>query len=63
MDTERLLTVKQFADFLGCGVTKVWTKSKSGELPAPIKICGQTRWLESEIHAWLAQKAAERTAR
>jgi predicted DNA-binding transcriptional regulator AlpA len=34
-------------------------RSGDGEFPLPIKVGGATRWISSEIHAWLAARIAE----
>lgn len=56
--TRQLLTVKQVAETLSCGVSTVWRLVRSGDLPQPIKIGGSTRWRRADIEALTAREAA-----
>ena len=50
MDKE-LLTSSDLRGILQISEATVWRKVKSGALPAPIKVCGLTRWRRAEIAA------------
>lgn len=54
-----LISDHQVALKLGCGRATVWRYVSKGLLPKPIKIGSMTRWLVSEIDAFIA-RAAER---
>lgn len=43
------------------GLTDKWfyTLIKAGEFPKPIKLGRSSRWLESEVEAWLQQRIAQ----
>lgn len=45
------LTVKDVAAHLTIGVATVWRQVKAGNLPAPVRIGGATRWRRAEIEA------------
>lgn len=47
----RLLTIKDVAAALNCSRTTVWRKIKAGDIPAPLVICGLTRWKPEQIAA------------
>ena len=54
-----LITVKQVSVILGISIPSVWRNARTGNIPAPIKVGGATRWRASEIVAWIeAQEAA-----
>ena len=46
-----MMTVKDVADYFGCGVSTVWRWHQIGVLPKAVKIGGMTRWRRSEIEA------------
>jgi len=52
---KKLLSVKEVSVELGIGVTTVWCQVKKGNLPAPIKVGGSTRWRREEIEAVYTQ--------
>ena len=43
------------------GLTDKWFYKliKDGEFPTPIKLGRSSRWLESEVEAWLQQRIAQ----
>ena len=46
---------------IGKSDATIWRWEKAGEFPQRIQLGGNSvGWLESEIDAWIAQKAAER---
>lgn len=49
--TPQLLTIKDVATALNCSRTTIWRKVKSGDLPAPLSVCGLTRWKPEQIAA------------
>lgn len=60
--TDRLLSVKETAQTLGCSVATVWRRVADGTISKPVKIGGMTRWPESEITALIESVKAEREA-
>jgi len=51
---ERLMTVREVADFASLSVSRIWYLAREGIIPKPIKINGATRWLWSEILQFVA---------
>ena len=49
-ENDRLITVKEVAELLGCSVSTVWRRVKKGLLPPPIRMLGMTRWSLCEIN-------------
>jgi excisionase family DNA binding protein len=58
--TNNLLTVKEVAGILKLSVRKVWRLAAEGKLPAPVKIGRSSRWLASEVDAYLNTVISER---
>lgn len=61
VSTPRLLALPQVRSMLGIGKTKLYALVNTGKFPPPIKIGKSSRWLHSEIDAWLEQCVASRT--
>ncbi len=55
-----LITVKEVAQMLKCTPKHVYFMEKAGKFPAKVKIGGATRWVESEVKAWLENILAQR---
>ena len=53
-EMSKLLTVQDVAELLSIGVSSVWRKARSGDLPQPVKIGGSTRWRRADIEALFA---------
>lgn len=53
-----LLSVHTVADWLDLSVSSVWSMAAQGRLPKPIRLANAraTRWLASDIEAWLHQQ-------
>lgn len=49
--TREYLTVQDVAAHLTIGVSTIWRQVKKGNLPAPIRIGGSTRWKRSKLPA------------
>jgi len=47
----KLITMEDVAAALKCSRTTIWRKVKDGSLPAPVKVCGLTRWRAGDIAA------------
>lgn len=48
-----LLTVGEIAVKLGTSTRTVWRMASAGQIPAPVKIGGLTRWRRSDIQAMI----------
>ena len=60
---DRIVRPQAAAEQLGVGMTMLYDLASKGLLPRPLKINPKGRasgWLQSEIDAWLAVRAAER---
>jgi len=55
-----LVSAKELGALLGVSRCTVWTWHASGRIPLPVKIGGTTRWLRSEVVAWLEAGAPGR---
>ena len=51
--TNNLLSVKDVAGIFKLSVRKVWRLAADGKLPAPVKIGRSSRWLASDVEAYL----------
>lgn len=60
MEDFNLLTAKEVAEMLRCSTKHVYCMEKEGKFPARVKIGGSTRWVESEVKAWLESLLAQR---
>ncbi len=59
-ETKEFLTVREVATFLGSSVSSVWLWSRSGFLPAPIRVAPKTlRWRASQIMALFEMKGKD----
>jgi excisionase family DNA binding protein len=54
MEEKILLTDREAAKLLSIGKTTLWNNVKKGEVPAPIKIGGATRWRVADLLAFVA---------
>jgi len=57
---ERLITVDEVVRFTGLSVPTIYRHIRNGEFPKPIKLGRASRWVDSELVAWLEAKKAER---
>lgn len=55
---ERLLKLTEVKEQVGFGTTAIYQRVKAGTFPAPIKIGYASRWLESEVQAWIHKHVA-----
>ena len=53
-----LLPVKEVSALTGLGISTIWRGVARGRFPAPIKVCGSTRWRRSDIEALFTAGAA-----
>ncbi|MAA75910.1 MAG: AlpA family transcriptional regulator [Salinisphaeraceae bacterium] len=51
--TQKFLTVRDVAERYSLGVSTVWQKTGSGEIPSPVQLTARTtRWRLSDLVAW-----------
>lgn len=63
VEAPRLVDVRGVAAALDISVPTAWRWNKQGILPKPLKVGpNSTRWLWSEIEAWIGARASERRA-
>ena len=60
--SERLLDVNGVAAKLGLSKSLVWRLAGGVDFPKPVRIESATRWLDSELDAWIQARASERRA-
>ena len=60
-DSRALLRVDYVAEFLGISERYVWKLNSSGRLPRPVRLGGATRWVRSELVAWIDAGCLERS--
>lgn len=58
--TEKLLTAKAVGEMLSLSKRQIFRLNSSGKIPAPVRIGGSVRWVESEISAWFKAGAPDR---
>ena len=59
MADERLLSVQGVAEQVGLSKSEIYDRVAERTFPAPIKLAPKaTRWLQSEVQAWIAQQVA-----
>ena len=56
--SERLIRLPEVIVITGLSRTQVYEKVNTGELPAPIKDGRSSRWVLSEVQAYVANKIA-----
>lgn len=59
-NTDIYLRVREVSERFGVAVSTVWRWADQGILPKPIKIGGQTRWVEAEILEVIKRAKADR---
>ena len=54
----QLLRVSDVAQILNLGVSSVWRLARNGQLPAPIRVGGSTRWRRADIESLIGRPPA-----
>jgi prophage regulatory protein len=63
LTTDRLLKLSQVLDIAGLSKAMVYRLVREGKFPKPCKPGGiATRWVESEVRAWVARIKEARAA-
>lgn len=58
---DRVLRIGETTTKAGMSRSSLYEAVKAGTFPAPLKLSKRSSgWLESEVNAWLAQRASER---
>jgi predicted DNA-binding transcriptional regulator AlpA len=60
MAISNLLSAKELAERGFGSRTTIWRNVRDGKFPQPIKIGDSTRWIESEVDAWLDHQSEMR---
>ncbi len=60
---DKLLSVAEIRQRFGLSKSTTYLYVRDNRFPAPVKIGSSSRWLESEVNAWLAERVRERNAR
>lgn len=60
---ETLLTLPEVTKRVGLQKTAIYASISDGNFPAPVKVGGASRWVETEIQGWIAKMAAGRVKR
>ncbi|WP_417518841.1 helix-turn-helix transcriptional regulator [Marinobacter sp.] len=56
--SERLLRMSEVMNRVGLRRTAIYDKISRDEFPHPIKLGNASRWVESEVDAWIAAAVA-----
>jgi prophage regulatory protein len=58
---ERVIRKPELLAIIGLSDPTIWRMEKEGKFPKRLRLGGNScGWLESEIHGWLDERAAER---
>ena len=57
---EQLLVASDVGEMLSLSKRQIFRLNSSGKIPTPVKIGGSTRWMESQLSAWLQAGAPDR---
>lgn len=58
-DGKRMLTIKEAAKYIGCGVTHFRERVKIGELPQSIETVGLPRWDRKQLDNYLRRQGGK----
>ena len=56
-----LITAAELAQMMQVSVRTLWRLLSAGQIPAPIRIGGNTRWRVEEINQWIAEGCPQPT--
>ena len=56
----KIIRLPQVKEMVGLGTTKVYEMIKNGEFPKQVKLGRASGWIESEIKAWIDERARQR---
>lgn len=63
MTTDKILRKPELRNKVRVSDPTIWRWEKAGQFPKRLQLGGNAvGWLESEIDAWIAERAAERAA-
>ena len=54
------LTVEEVSTLINRSRSSIYDYEKKGQFPERVKIGASSRWLKTEVHAWIAEQAAKR---
>jgi prophage regulatory protein len=61
-DKDRLLDFQQLSDKVGMKRTAIYAAINAGSFPVPVKIGKLSRWVETEVDAWIDGLKRQRAA-
>jgi len=59
----KLLTAREVLDLVPWAIPTLYHQSQRGGFVAPVRLGGKLLWPADEVHAWLAQRLADRVQR
>jgi len=64
MNTDEILRRRALQAKVGLPISTIYRLVAEGKFPKPVKLAARASgWLRSEVDQWIADRAAERTAR
>ena len=57
---EQLLTAKAVGEILSLSQRTIFRLDSSGRIPAPVRIGGSVRWMQSQIQKWISLGCCDR---
>src|SRR5690348_13945228 len=60
--SSKFLNFKQVSDRIGLSRSPLYRRIREGTFPKPVKLGAMSRWVESEIDAWMAAQVTARDA-
>ena len=58
--SSKFLNFKQVSDRIGLSRSPLYRRIREGTFPKPVKLGAMSRWVESEIDAWMAAQVNAR---
>jgi prophage regulatory protein len=58
--SSKFLNFKQVSDRIGLSRSPLYRRIREGTFPKPVKLGAMSRWVESEIDAWMAAQVIAR---
>lgn len=58
----RLISLSEVMDRVGLSKATVYKRIHDGDFPAPVHLGSTSRWVESEIDAWIQEQIETRNA-
>ena len=62
MNTDKMLSVKQVAEYFACSARKIWRLVAAKKFPQPVKFGRSSRWDAVEIQQYLEERKKARSS-